>query len=190
MKRKDINNYIKIKMDILWQGNPLSTVKTFGRRCCKLCARERLEILKFEAKNPGFGINKHDEVHGTCHHNPKFHRFEPMMTTASTDESSKDERVNRPDSTKSATSTSSPLSSNDESIFENRELELIQLPGVIGGVLKGEPTNPTYDETREEGFLARFKLGQENDSSTDEVSEGEEDPPIEELPIIEDHAED
>ena len=31
---------------VLWQGNPLSTVQTFGTPHCKLCSKERLEMCK------------------------------------------------------------------------------------------------------------------------------------------------
>jgi hypothetical protein len=44
---KDVKNHIKYKVEILWQGNLLATVKTFfGTSACKLCAKERLAILK------------------------------------------------------------------------------------------------------------------------------------------------
>ena len=188
-KRSEISDFIKIKVEILWQGNPISTVKTFGRRCCKLCARERLEILKFEAKEPGLMINKRDEVHGACRHKPRFHRFEPATTIASTDESSKDERVNRPDSTKSASSTSS-LSSNDETIFTYGELELTQPSEEMEDRPHGDPPYLTSDERRREGYLARLRLERELSLHHEEVSEGEGDPPAEELPITEDYAED
>ena len=35
-----------ITYSILWTGNPLSTVKTFETPHCKLCTKEKLEILK------------------------------------------------------------------------------------------------------------------------------------------------
>jgi hypothetical protein len=35
-----------IKCEILWQGNPISCVKTFGKNTCSLCNRERMEIIK------------------------------------------------------------------------------------------------------------------------------------------------
>ena len=34
------------KCSILWQGNPPSTVQTFGTPSCKLCSKERLEMCK------------------------------------------------------------------------------------------------------------------------------------------------
>jgi hypothetical protein len=53
---KDVN-LIKYKVDILWQGTPLACVKTFGTSACKLCAKERLAILKLTQKMPHFAIN-------------------------------------------------------------------------------------------------------------------------------------
>ena len=80
-----------ITCSIIWQGNPISVVKTFGTRNCGLCSRERIEILKQSRKNPDILINSYNEIYGACRHNPKFHRFEEHPT--STDESPEDERV-------------------------------------------------------------------------------------------------
>jgi hypothetical protein len=33
---KNVKDFIKVKVDILWQGDPLSCVKTFGTRNFKL----------------------------------------------------------------------------------------------------------------------------------------------------------
>jgi hypothetical protein len=35
-----------IQCEILWKGNPISIVKTFGKATCALCNRERMEIIK------------------------------------------------------------------------------------------------------------------------------------------------
>ena len=35
VKRKDVRSMVK--MDILWQGNPISCMKTFGQLNCRLC---------------------------------------------------------------------------------------------------------------------------------------------------------
>jgi GIY-YIG catalytic domain len=80
-----------ITCKILWQGNPINVVKTFGTPNCALCNKERLEILKLSRKNPESLINSCNEIYGACRHNPKFHRYKSR--TPSTDESNKDERV-------------------------------------------------------------------------------------------------
>jgi hypothetical protein len=41
-----------IKCEILWKGNPISVVKTFGKATCVLCNRERLEIIKISRSTP------------------------------------------------------------------------------------------------------------------------------------------
>jgi hypothetical protein len=107
--KKEATKFIKVKVDILWQGNPLSCVKTFGTKACKLCAREKLAILKTSRKNPDKLINKNFEIYGACRHNPKFHRFGQLHNIApNTDESIKDERVpTRPGSTTSLESAGS-----------------------------------------------------------------------------------
>jgi hypothetical protein len=76
---------------ILWQGNPISAVKTFGTQNCTLCNRERLEIFKRFKNNPQSLINSCGEIYGGCLHRPKFHRYSNKQT--STDDSKKDEKV-------------------------------------------------------------------------------------------------
>ena len=77
ISRGDVRNIAKV--EIMWQGNPISSVKTFRNLNCSLCARERLEIHKAmkheKANNTNFLINSSNELHGGCRHNPKFHRF-------------------------------------------------------------------------------------------------------------------
>ena len=66
-------------MEILWQGNPMSSVKTFKNLNCNLCTKERLEIYKFmklDKKNKTkLLINSLNELYGGCRHNPKFHKY-------------------------------------------------------------------------------------------------------------------
>ena len=64
-----------IECQILWQGNPISIVKTFGKSTCGLCNRERMEIVKLSRKTPDMIINSCSEIHGACRHKPRFHRF-------------------------------------------------------------------------------------------------------------------
>ena len=44
VSRGDIRNITTV--EILWQGKPMSSIKTFKKLNCSLCARERLEIYK------------------------------------------------------------------------------------------------------------------------------------------------
>jgi GIY-YIG catalytic domain len=80
-----------IKCSILWQGNPISVVKTFGTPNCALCNKERIEILKQSKRDPTSLINSCNEIYGACRHHPKFHRY--THKSPSTDESIIDERV-------------------------------------------------------------------------------------------------
>ena len=63
--------------EILWQGKPIPSVKTFKKLNCDLCSRERMEIHKAmkidKRNNANFLINSLNEVCGACGHNPKFH---------------------------------------------------------------------------------------------------------------------
>ena len=74
-----------IDYSILWKGNPLSTVKTFGTAHCKLCAQERLEIMKRARYRSNTLINKKRDLYEACNHKPQFHRYKPTEMT-STDE--------------------------------------------------------------------------------------------------------
>ena len=85
----DVNNTLQrnsIYCSIIWQGNPISAVKTFGTTNCTLCAKERLEIMKLSRYKPHLLINSCNEIYGACRHKPKFHRH---TTAPSTDESDK-----------------------------------------------------------------------------------------------------
>jgi len=82
-----------VKMEVLWQGNPIKCMKSFGKRTCVLCMKERLEMLKRSKENPEQLINSRGEIYGACRHKTKFHRFKSSNTKASTDDGAKPERV-------------------------------------------------------------------------------------------------
>ena len=65
---------------ILWQGNPITAMKTFTTPKCQLCMKERLIIARKWIKNPGNLINSCSEIYGKCRHNPKFHQFQVTGT--------------------------------------------------------------------------------------------------------------
>ena len=83
-----------IQCHILWQGNPISVVKTFGKSTCALCNRERMEIVKLNRSIPDYLINSCSEIHGACRHKPRFHRYhETKITNSSADERKKHKSV-------------------------------------------------------------------------------------------------
>ena len=75
-----------ITCKVVWQGNPIAVAKTFGTRKCRLCAIEKLEILKRKRHKPETLINSCSEIHGACRHKPLFHRY-VKTAPASTDDS-------------------------------------------------------------------------------------------------------
>ena len=81
-----------VTFHLIWKGNPLSVVKTFGAPHCLLCQQERLNIFKWMRTKPDELINKCNELCGACRHNPAFHRLS-SPNASSTDESSMDEKV-------------------------------------------------------------------------------------------------
>ena len=70
VKAGDARNLVK-SVDILWQGHPLSTVKSFQSLTCWLCSQERLFLYKARLKDKEEGgtpllINSCSEFYGTC----------------------------------------------------------------------------------------------------------------------------
>ena len=108
-EKKAINGYVDFRVELIWKGDPLTCVKTFGTRRCKLCAKERLEIIKMCKFKPNEIINKCNEVYGACRHKPKFHRFD-QHPTAGTDESKKGRKGHKAKKPKKPTSTKSTKS--------------------------------------------------------------------------------
>jgi hypothetical protein len=65
----------KVKVSILWQGNPISCNKSFGKLNCSLCMKERVLILKHSMENPHIIINSNSEFYRVCRHKSRFHRY-------------------------------------------------------------------------------------------------------------------
>jgi hypothetical protein len=85
-----------IKVKVLWQGNPISCMKSFGTLRCSLCMRERIELLRAMEQEECQVINYCNEIFGACRHKTKFHRFLKEHTdvkNTSTDEGDKPEKV-------------------------------------------------------------------------------------------------
>ena len=91
---KDLREMMKFR--IIWQGNPISCMKMFGKLDCSLCMRERIEISKALQLEEDYLINSCYEIVGACRHKMKFHRFlkeKQGVKSTSTDEGIKPERV-------------------------------------------------------------------------------------------------
>ena len=77
ISRGDVRNIASA--EIIWQGNPISSIETFKNLNYSLCIRERLEMckaMKLDKKNQSnLLVNSPNELHGGCRHNPKFHGF-------------------------------------------------------------------------------------------------------------------
>ncbi len=61
--------------NILWQGNIVSMMKSFGTRQCRLCMKEHTEILRHTYTNKGSIINSNNEIYEACRHKAGFHRY-------------------------------------------------------------------------------------------------------------------
>jgi hypothetical protein len=75
-----------IQCEILWKGNPISIVKTFGIATCALCNRERMELIEISQSTPDILINSCLEIHGACQHRPRFHRYHKQETPSADDQ--------------------------------------------------------------------------------------------------------
>ena len=64
-----------VRHEILWEGNPLSVVKTFGTENCRLCAEEKFAIFESNCRNFQHCVNKRSEIYSKCAHNVYFHHF-------------------------------------------------------------------------------------------------------------------
>ena len=187
IERKEIKKRVKLKVEILWQGKPLSTVKTLGTRNCKLCAKERLAILKFTREQPKQVINKCNEVYGACRHKLRFHRFK-TNDKPSTDESDDDKRVIfcRPISTRSTDSRSSVFTWTTSSSFSPTADSPTNEESDQGTDMRSDSITDTippmsYQERRRLGLQARFSFSSPKDTPpVFIVGDGK----LEELPIV------
>jgi hypothetical protein len=73
VKRKDVRKHMSV--DILWKGNPITTMKTYGTNHCALCMKERMAILEQWKKDKSKLINSKSEIYGACRHRTRFHRL-------------------------------------------------------------------------------------------------------------------
>lgn len=161
--KKEVKNHIKVKVDILWKGNALSCVKTFGTKHCKLCSKERLAILTLTRKSPQLAVNKCNEVHGACRHRPRFHRFDQSQTEAnnpSTDESVKDERVARLSSETTSLDSARSTDSAGSLWTDQRESETFPIPP------DGRAPFDFYTN-RKNGLIARSELTKPDEQDVD-----------------------
>ncbi len=85
-----------MKVKIVWQGNAISCMKSFGKLNCSLCMQERIEILCTIHQEEWKIINHCNEIYGACRHKTRFHRFLKEHTdvkNTSTDDGDKPEKV-------------------------------------------------------------------------------------------------
>jgi hypothetical protein len=85
-----------MKVKIVWQGNAMSCMKSFGKLNCSLCMRERIQILHTICQEEWKIINHCNEIYGACWHKMRFCRFlkeHANMKNTSTDEGNKPEKV-------------------------------------------------------------------------------------------------
>ena len=132
-----------MKMSILWQGKPISNMKTFGKLNCTLCMSERMELIKARnldkmMKNNKM-INSSTEIYGASRHKPKFHRFKCSQT------SSTDEGLKSPERGAKKSSFSSPFNSPQESdspqeSFSPQESDYFSSPQCV-------PCNPLVEKS-------------------------------------------
>jgi hypothetical protein len=88
--------HIMMKVKIIWQGNAISCMKSFGKLNCSLCICKRIEILHMIHQEEWNIINHHcNEIYGACRHITRFHRF--LKEHANVKNTSTDEEGNKPE---------------------------------------------------------------------------------------------
>jgi hypothetical protein len=65
----------ELTYSILWQGDPFSCSKTFGKLACKLCQKERVALLRHSWTDGANMLNDRSEIHWSCRHTARFHRL-------------------------------------------------------------------------------------------------------------------
>ena len=69
-------------MEILWKGDPIRSMRSFGTLACRLCLKEKVFLLKTNWSTPSLLINRLSEIHGGCRHRAKFHRLQMVKNSA------------------------------------------------------------------------------------------------------------
>jgi hypothetical protein len=106
-----------IEVSILWKGNPMNTVKTFGSLSCALCNAEKCHIIKALNNNKrDIILNQQSEIFGACKHIPKIHRLineQNLKQNLGTDEPPKGQKkTGRSRTTRKQTKTKETLQEN------------------------------------------------------------------------------
>jgi hypothetical protein len=65
----------ELSCSILWQGDPFSCSKTFGKLSCKLCQKERVALLRHSWMDESNMLNDRSELHGSCRHSARFNGY-------------------------------------------------------------------------------------------------------------------
>jgi hypothetical protein len=65
----------ELSCSILWQSDPFSCSKMFGKLSCKLCKKERVALLRHSWMDEWNMLNDRSELHGSCRHTARFHRL-------------------------------------------------------------------------------------------------------------------
>jgi hypothetical protein len=73
--RKAVSITKQLTYSILWQGDPFSCSKTFGKLACKLCQKERVALLRHSWLDGVNMLSDRSEIHGSCRHTARFHRL-------------------------------------------------------------------------------------------------------------------
>ena len=80
-----------VGMEVMWKGNPITCMKSFGTHSCALCMREHISILTLSRESPEQLINSCSEIYGACRYKTRFHRY--LRVNTSTDDGVNPEKV-------------------------------------------------------------------------------------------------
>ena len=55
-----------VECETVWVGERVCAAKSFGKRTCRLCMKERLAMLELSETNPKKMINSRNKLYGAC----------------------------------------------------------------------------------------------------------------------------
>ena len=72
----------KAKVEVIWQGDAIKCTKLACTRGCKLCMKERMQIMQAMRDDKHKIINENDDIYAPCKCSTRFHEFTNIHSLA------------------------------------------------------------------------------------------------------------
>ena len=82
------SNQIKAKLkqlvsvEVIWQGEAIQCTKSARTRDCKICMRERKQIMQAQRDDKHKVINENDDIYAACKCSTRFHKYDHINAVA------------------------------------------------------------------------------------------------------------